>query len=95
MLFRNIFKVLTMPSSKFSNLPSALPPSQRLIWVRCKSVSCVYNVYDVCQVDCEMTGLNLEKDKLMEIACIVTEGDTLQTVGNSFNRDWVAWVMII
>ena len=35
------------------------------------------------QVDCEMTGLNLEKDKLMEIACIVTEGDTLQTVGNN------------
>ena len=29
-----------------------------------------------------MTGLDLEKDKLMEIACIVTEGDTLQTVGN-------------
>ena len=28
-----------------------------------------------------MTGLNLDKDKLMEIACIVTEGDTLQTVG--------------
>lgn len=85
-----------MPSSKFSNLPSALPPSQRLIWVRCRSVSCaVYNAYDVCQVDCEMTGLNLEKDKLMEIACIVTEGDTLQTVGNSFSRDLVAWVMII
>ena len=42
-----------------------------------------------------MTGLNLEKDKLMEIACIVTEGDTLQTVGNSFSRGLVAWVMII
>ena len=31
-------------------------------------------------IDCEMTGLNLEKDELMEIACILTEGDTLQTV---------------
>merc|ERR1740129_486288 len=30
-----------------------------------------------------MTGLNLDKDKLMEIACIVTEGDTLQTVGKT------------
>ena len=28
-------------------------------------------------IDCEMTGLDLDKDKLMEIACIVTEGDTL------------------
>ena len=32
-MLKNIFKVFTMPSSKFSNLPSALPPSQRLIWV--------------------------------------------------------------
>ena len=31
-------------------------------------------------IDCEMTGLDLDKDKLMEIACIVTEGDTLETV---------------
>ena len=34
-------------------------------------------------IDCEMTGLDLEKDKLMEIACIVTEGDTLETVEKS------------
>ena len=32
-------------------------------------------------VDCEMTGLDLETDKLLEIAVIVTEGDTLATVG--------------
>ena len=32
-------------------------------------------------VDCEMTGLNIETDKLLEIAVIVTEGDTLATVG--------------
>ena len=46
-------------------------------------MSLVFKIFDsVFKVDCEMTGLNLEKDKLMEIACIVTEGDTLQTVGN-------------
>lgn len=44
-------------------LPSALPMSDRLIWI-----------------DCEMTGLELEKDTLMEIAVLVTEGDTLETV---------------
>ena len=32
-------------------------------------------------VDCEMTGLDIETDKLLEIAVIVTEGDTLATVG--------------
>jgi len=31
-------------------------------------------------VDCEMTGLNLDKDTIMEIAVIVTEGDTLEEV---------------
>ena len=34
-------------------------------------------------VDCEMTGLDIETDKLLEIAVIVTEGDTLATVGMS------------
>ena len=36
-------------------------------------------------VDCEMTGLQLETDKLLEIAVIVTEGDTLQQVGRAEN----------
>ena len=30
-----------------------------------------------------MTGLDIEKDKLLEIAVIVTEGDTLTTVGKT------------
>ena len=34
-------------------------------------------------VDCEMTGLDLERDKLLEIAVIVTEGDTLATVART------------
>ena len=34
-------------------------------------------------VDCEMTGLDIKTDKLLEIAVIVTEGDTLATVGSS------------
>ena len=32
------------------------------------------------KVDCEMTVLNVDTDKLLEIAVIVTEGDTLATV---------------
>ena len=32
-------------------------------------------------VDCEMTGLDLRKDVIMEIAVIITEGDTLKEVG--------------
>lgn len=31
-------------------------------------------------VDCEMTGLDIDKDTLLEIAVLVTEGDTLETV---------------
>jgi oligoribonuclease len=31
-------------------------------------------------VDCEMTGLDVETDTLLEIAVVVTEGDTLETV---------------
>ena len=34
-------------------------------------------------VDCEMTGLDINKDKLLEIAVIVTEGDTLDTVAKT------------
>jgi len=34
-------------------------------------------------VDCEMTGLNLQKDKIMEIAVVVTEGASLQEVCRS------------
>jgi len=34
-------------------------------------------------VDCEMTGLNLETDTLLEIAVIVTEGDTMETVAKT------------
>lgn len=26
-------------------------------------------------IDCEMTGLNLHKDRLMEIACLITDSD--------------------
>lgn len=36
-------------------------------------------------VDCEMTGLNIQKDKIMEIAVIITEGETLQEVARSDN----------
>ena len=32
------------------------------------------------KVDCEMTGLNVDTDKVLEIAVIVAEGDTLATV---------------
>jgi len=31
-------------------------------------------------VDCEMTGLDIKKDVIMEIAVVVTEGDTLEEV---------------
>ena len=31
-------------------------------------------------VDCEMTGLDIMKDVIMEIAVVVTEGDTLEEV---------------
>ena len=34
-------------------------------------------------VDCEMTGLNIETDTLLEIAVIVTEGDTLEAVAKT------------
>ncbi|XP_023335513.1 oligoribonuclease, mitochondrial isoform X2 [Eurytemora carolleeae] len=34
-------------------------------------------------VDCEMTGLDIKKDVIMEIAVVVTEGDTLEEVGRS------------
>lgn len=34
-------------------------------------------------VDCEMTGLNIDTDTLLEIAVIVTEGDTLETVAQT------------
>ena len=37
-------------------------------------------------VDCEMTGLDIETDKLLEIAVIVTEGDTLATVGGRIEK---------
>ena len=32
-------------------------------------------------VDCEMTGLDIKKDVIMEIAVVITEGDTLEEVG--------------
>jgi len=31
-------------------------------------------------IDCEMTGLDIKKDQIIEIAMIVTEGDTLAEV---------------
>ena len=51
------------------------------------------------KVDCEMTGLNVVTDKLLEIAVIVTEGDTLATVdshpevqGEQHSLPGEAWV---
>ena len=41
----------------------------------------------VLKVDCEMTGLNVDTEKLMEIAVIVTEGDTLATVDKTVSGD--------
>jgi oligoribonuclease len=35
-------------------------------------------------IDCEMTGLNLERDALIEIACLVTDG-TLQVLGEGLD----------
>ncbi|KRX90142.1 Oligoribonuclease, mitochondrial, partial [Trichinella pseudospiralis] len=32
-------------------------------------------------MDCEMTGLDIDNDRLMEIACMVTEGDENLTIG--------------
>ncbi|KRY56678.1 Oligoribonuclease, mitochondrial [Trichinella britovi] len=32
-------------------------------------------------IDCEMTGLDIDNDRLMEIACMVTEGDENLTIG--------------
>ena len=43
------------------------------------------------KVDCEMTGLNVDTDKLLEIAVIFTEGDTLATVDKTVSGDqWEA-----
>ena len=39
------------------------------------------------KVDCEMTGLNVVTDKLLEIAVIVTEGDTLAKVDKTVSDD--------
>jgi len=36
-------------------------------------------------VDCEMTGLDLKRDLILEIAVIITEGDSLQEVARSPN----------
>ena len=33
-------------------------------------------------VDCEMTGLDLKSDLILEIAVIITEGDSLQEAGS-------------
>ena len=33
-------------------------------------------------VDCEMTGLDLKRDLILEIAVIITEGDSLQEAGS-------------
>ena len=38
-------------------------------------------------VDCEMTGLDPDKDTLLEVAAIVTEGD-LSTVADGPNLGW-------
>ena len=35
-------------------------------------------------IDCEMTGLNLERDALIEIACLVTDGE-LETLGEGLD----------
>jgi oligoribonuclease len=35
-------------------------------------------------IDCEMTGLNLERDALIEIACLVTDG-TLEVLGEGLD----------
>ena len=34
-------------------------------------------------LNCDWPGLDIDKDKLLEIAVIVTEGDTLETVGKT------------
>ena len=34
-------------------------------------------------IDCEMTGLDLNTDTLLEIAVVVTEGDTLETIAKT------------
>ena len=36
-------------------------------------------------IDCEMTGLDLKKDVILEIAVVITEGDSLQEVARSNN----------
>ena len=55
------------------------------------SVYCI--LWILLKVDCEMTGLNVDTDKLLEIAVIVTEGDTLATVDKTVSGD--QWEAII
>ena len=47
-----------------------------LVWVRFRhAVSCGHFWTDMMsQVDCEMTGLNLTSDRIIEIAVIITDG---------------------
>ena len=49
------------------------------------SVYCI--LWILLKVDCEMTGLNVDTDKLLEIAVIFTEGDTLATVDKTVSGD--------
>ena len=48
-------------------------------------------------IDCEMTGLDLERDALIEIACLVTDGaldvlgEGLDLVINRRPRHWTRW----
>ena len=48
------------------------------------SVYCI--LWILLKVDCEMTGLNVDTDKLLEIA-VITEGDTLASVDKTVSGD--------
>jgi len=45
-------------------------------------VNCSYNVNNLVWIDLEMTGLRVEKDRILEIACLVTDNE-LNIIGEA------------
>lgn len=57
--------------------------SKPLIFIQQKSMS-IKNVDRLVWVDCEMTGLNVNQDRLLEIAVVLTDGDFNQVFFNKY-----------
>ena len=83
------------PDKRLFSRPSVLPTSMTSHKANGGKAAMAKELHErLIWVDCEMTGLDIDKDHLLEIACLITDGE-LNVVAEVRRRYALVWYTIV